>query len=463
MANSKTLLAKYTFSTNTATAFTVNNLPQTGFNDLKIVMSSRVTNSTDWYDMIITPNGTATNYVSRILYGYGNASATHQSDNSTGITLRTSDTANTGNSFGTSEVYIPNYTSGTLNKVWNSDGWSEQAGLNAIQIFGNGILNSPTTAINSLTFTVIGGQSMVAGTTIAIYGISSSVSNPLKSPKAAGGNIIANDGTYWYHAFLANGTFVPETTLTCDILTVGGGGGGGGYYSGGGGGAGGVLYTQSQSLTSSSLYLATIGGGGYSGGTAPGSNGGNGLNSTLIGGSVNLTALGGGYGGNGGTAPTQQQRAGSTGGSGGGGGGDTNPGAFGTGTAGQGNNGGVGIASSRSYAAGGGGGAGSSGADGSATGNGGSGTNSYSSWLSATNLGVGGYIAAGGGGGSQGSGIFGTGGSGGGGNGSSSVSQSGVNGAGGVANTGSGGGGGGGASVYGGIGGTGLIIIRYTM
>ena len=62
-----------------------------------------------------------------------------------------------------------------------------------------------------------------SGSTFSLYGIA--VGNP--SAKAQGGHIVTTDGTYFYHAFTASGSFIPNEALTADILVVAGGGGGG--------------------------------------------------------------------------------------------------------------------------------------------------------------------------------------------------------------------------------------------
>jgi hypothetical protein len=296
-----------------------------------------------------------------------------------------------------------------------------------------------------------------AGTSFALYGLSA------HQLRATGGDIIANDGSYWYHAFTSSGTFTPVSTLTCDILTVAGGGGGG-YNESGGGGAGGLLLASSQSINSA--RAVTIGAGGP-GGASDNINGWTASNSQF--GSLTACVGGGGGGSRGGQSGGFAGGTGnggpSVGGNGGSGGGSSidNSATGGSATSGQGNAGGGGGALAGGQGGGGGGGAGGVGIRGysnvsaATAGNGGPGVNTYQSWLNLINLGVNGFIAGGGagtinnlgGGGDQSAG-----GSGGGGGG-------GILGAGGpgVINTGSGGGGG----RPGGNGGSGLVIVRYAV
>lgn len=255
-------------------------------------------------------------------------------------------------------------------------------------------------------------------------------------------------------------------TLNVDYLVVAGGGGGGGsnygYTAGGGGGAGGLLTnvggTSLSLATGGSGYTITVGDGGIIG--TPTSNGGNGNNSLFY----NITSIGGSGGGSAYPSPTSP----STGGSGGGSNAYANT--PGSGTLNQGFAGGAAYGSSAGNGSGGGGGSSAVGANGlvSAGGNGGNGTTNAITVSSGT----GPYYAGGGGGGQwlwqySGTPTPGTGGTGGGGAGGTSVGSA-YDGSAGSTNTGGGGGGGSAkytdgpvAGVNGGLGGSGIVILRY--
>ena len=244
---------------------------------------------------------------------------------------------------------------------------------------------------------------------------------------------------------------------SADILVVGGGGGGGTAH-GGGGGAGALIYV-SETILAAGQYTILVGNGGPSAArqTTPTT----GYDSSIsFGSSTIYLAKGGGGGGHG---------NGSTGADGGsGGGGDTF--GFAGGTAVNtnilngiyGNSGGAGFqGASGTYGGGGGGGAGSNGISSTLAGGvayGGNGGIGRQLNITGTTT----YYAGGGGGGifSDATRIAGTGGLGGGGNGG--TFSTGVDG---TANTGGGGGGGGGgtagSSLAGGVGGSGVVIIRY--
>jgi hypothetical protein len=435
---------------------TLSNIPQTGYTDLKVVFSTRDTTSGTSNNIIIRLNSVTTSQSIRTLNGTGSAVASI-TDTPLYCPGSVGNTA-TANTFSNCEMYIPNYSSTTQNKSVSIDSVTENNATAAIAQLTAGLYAS-NSAITSIQFAPNGAVNFMAGSTFSIYGIAAFGTTPTAVPKATGGDIVANDGTYWYHAFLSSGIFTPSSNLSCDYVVVAGGGGGGGggagASGGSGGGAGGLLAFTSQSLTAIN-YPVTVGAGG-TGASAGQNNGGQGNDSQF---SSSTLVKGGGFGlfGRSGTGAT-----GITGGSGGGGGfGTGTGGAGGAPTSGQGFAGGQGQTYEK---AGGGGGAGEAGNT-DALGAGGDGSSVYSSWGLATNTGQNvssTYFYAGGGAGGGSTSIT-NGGDGGGGNAGYSAS---INGAAGTVNTGGGGGGGGDSYYYGntsgGAGGSGIVIVRYTM
>ena len=254
-----------------------------------------------------------------------------------------------------------------------------------------------------------------------------------------------------------SGSFTaPEGITSVQYLVIGGGGGGGGIVSttggegvggGGGGGAGGVR-SGTLSVVPFTAYTTQVGVGGIAGIGESRSGGTGGASSFST-----ITSAGGGGGASVGFAAT-------SGGSGGGGR-LGNSGASGTG--GQGNGGGNGAGGTTATgAAGGGGGASTAGGNGSGNsgGTGGAGVSNNITGSAVT------YGGGGRGGGFFGSSPNGAGGAGGTGGGGSAPGSRGAGGNG-TANTGGGGGGasggqGSGSQFNGGIGGSGIVIIRYT-
>ncbi len=427
---------------------TFDNIPQTGYTDLKIVGSARSTYSGGYVAMRLNPNGSTSNASSSIVYGSGTSVAAF-SDTIIYATINANNA--TSNTFGNFEIYCPNYTV-SATKTFSVDAVTEDNASTALTLFAGSRWDS-NSAITSLYLAPTVGDFM-ANSTFSLYGVADTGATPVISPFATGGNIVANDGTYWYHAFLSSGTFAPLKNLSCDYLLVAGGGAGGGQI-GGGGGAGGLRYLT-QSLVGNTTYPAIVGAGG-AGINAVQTESGNGTNSSFAG---NSATGGGGGGGNGGDF------AGGKNGGSSGGAGESN--ASFSGNAGgytpvEGYAGGNAF-NTPNYGSGGGGGAGGNGASGtgSAGGNGGVGVNTYSAFATATNTGVSGYYAGGGGGSIIGA-TQGSGGSGGGGRGGNFENivqpQSGT------ANTGGGGGGqaSNSASFPSGSGGSGIVIVRYPM
>jgi hypothetical protein len=453
MANETYTLIQKTTLNASAASITLSNIPQT-FTDLVIRVSLKTTRTTDYVDDFrLTFNGSSTGYGIR---GVANYNGTLRADTNTSApyiyanAATASHASQTPSTFCNSEIYVPNYTSAN-NKSVSIDSTTEQNGTQIWQDLQAAIWSN-SAAITSVTLVPDVAANFTQYSSVSLYGVAKLGVSPVAGPKASGGDIVVNDGTYWYHLFVNSGTFAPLGTLTADITSCGGGGGGG--NNGAGGGGGGELDIWSSNSLSASAYAVTIGAGGV-GSTTNGARGTNGGTSSF--GSL-VTSLGGGNGG-GALDPN-----GATGGSGGGGSGNASP----AGTAGgaSGSNtfaGGAGAFVASAYGAGGGGGATAAGSagTGSAGGNGGAGytLTSISSYLTSANLPIfTGMTVINSGGGGAGAGTAGTAGTGGGngqttGNAASAVSF------------GSGGGGGGilGATRYGGNGFAGIVIIRYAI
>jgi hypothetical protein len=469
MAANYVLLETITVGEAGASSVTFNNIPQSGYTDLKIVMSARssysASNTVDTLDVQF--NGITSGYTAKDLYTFssgspGSGSYTTQSAGGTTMgrisdsSVTVSASGITANTFNNAELYIPNYTSSNA-KSYSFEAVSENNSSSYTSLTLAAGLWSYTgqPAITKVTFGVANGN-FAQYSTFSLYGLAAVGTTPVIAPYASGGDIIQTDGTYWIHTFLSSGTFTPAKGLSCQYLVIAGGGGAG-YSSGGGGGAGGyrssVVGESSGggssaesvlSLAANTGYTVSIGAGGAgSTTTATGTNGTDSIFSTI-------TSTGGGGGGSRGTSAN-----GLTGGAGGG---SSSPsatpgsGTVGAGTANQGYSGGAGSTDAATYATGGGGGgAGSAGGLGgisSANNVGGNGGNGVSSSITGSAVS---RAGGGGGGGNSGGGTA----TAGGGTGGSSGTA-------GTANTGGGGGAsGGGAS--GTKGGSGIVIVRYAI
>jgi hypothetical protein len=415
-------------------------IPQ-NFTDLYVLFSGRSTTASGSYTAnFLRFNGIATNLSMRRLFGSGSSVG---SDNEANIIITTPRAGATANTFGSSAIYIPNYT-GSTNKSVSIDQVTENNASEVLTDITAGLWSN-TAAITSLT--IAADSTFAAGSTASLYGIGGPGST---SAKAVGGTV-AKVGAYWVHTFTSSGIFYPLESLTnVEYLVVAGGGGGGGNGSSagasGGGGAGGYRSSVTGassgggasaetklSLTANTAYAVTVGAGG--------ANATNGSNSVF----GSITSTGGGRGG------TRMVHDPSSGGSGGGGYGEnSNPGA--AGTTNQGYAGGSAVSPNGTAA--GGGGAGSVGQNAISNTQGGNGGSGVASSITGTSV-----SRAGGGGGGAGA-PGGTGTSGGGNGGTLTPSL--VKPTAGTLNTGGGGGGAENVGAQNGAaGGSGIVVVRY--
>lgn len=457
MSNSSNmvLLETKTIGAGGASSFDFTGITQTGYTDLKIVVSYRGSLAQVYSELRVRFNNSTSGYTQKAFYGDGSTAAVSAFE-AFSFGVGSNATANT---FSNDTIYIPNYTGSTY-KSWASEFAGENNATNAFAGIYAGLWSN-TAAITSVKLEIANSGTILEGSTASLYGIKSLNKNV--GPKATGG-IITTAGGYAIHTFYSSGTFTPTQALTNVEYLVIAGGGSGGSDLGGGGGAGGYRSSVTGessgggaaaetklSLTSGTGYTVTVGAG------APvptsGQVGSNGSNSVF----GSITSIGGGAGGKYANYGNGESN-GSSGGSGGGGGlGDLGSSANGgSGTANQGYAGGSGRTSTP-WSPGGGGGAGSAGVSATTTkaGDGGAGVTS-----SITGTAV---ARAGGGGGALGTDASAVSGAAtaGGGAGGGALPSNGVSG---TANTGGGGGGcRSNGSATGGAGGSGIVIVRYAL
>lgn len=162
-----------TVSASTAAAIEFTNIPGT-FDDLVIKLSTRTTQSAVYSAGYLSfNNATGTNlYSDRDLYGEG--SGTPGSGNSTNNDYTSRINWTTGNSatastFGSGEVYIPNYA-GNTNKSISTENVSENNATAAIQALGAGLFSS-TNAITSIKLIPPTGTNFSQHSSATLYGI----------------------------------------------------------------------------------------------------------------------------------------------------------------------------------------------------------------------------------------------------------------------------------------------------
>jgi hypothetical protein len=284
--NTLTLIQAVTVGAGGAASIDFTSIPQT-YTDLCVKFSVRCATSANIQQVYIRFNNNSSSiYSNRRLYGYSNAAGSVGATSSSSASINwTSGSSATASTFGSGEMYIPNYAGSSTYKSFYAELASENnSATEAVTGMTAGLFEA-TTAITQIN--IIGESNFVQYSTAYLYGVVSAA----VGAKATGGNIISQDADYFYHTFTSSGTFTPTQSLTVDTLIVAGGGGGGYFSGGGGGGAGGLQYgTLSVTATG---YAVTIGAGGTTPYTSAGA-GGDGNNSSF---SATYVANGGGGGG----------------------------------------------------------------------------------------------------------------------------------------------------------------------
>ncbi len=152
---------------------TFNNIPQT-FTDLQVVISARTTaavTATDIFAFFNNDTGGANVYSGTRLYGTGSSVASDRQSNTN--VMRWGDaigTSSTSNTFASTSVYVPNYTTSTfkqviINSVDENNATAANSFLSAMLYFPS----SPT-GITKILLGPLSG-SFAQHTTVTVYGI----------------------------------------------------------------------------------------------------------------------------------------------------------------------------------------------------------------------------------------------------------------------------------------------------
>lgn len=167
MPTTYNLISKVTVGSGGAATISFTSIPAT-YTDFVVKGSIRTNRSdgSDWVSITLSSGGT---YTQKTLVGDG-TSVTTNSGVPTG--MATNGNTSTSNTFGSFELYLPNYTSGYY-KSYSLDSVSETNGTTAYaQLFtGNG---DGTGAVTSITFTPQYGTGFVQYSTVRLYGIKNS-------------------------------------------------------------------------------------------------------------------------------------------------------------------------------------------------------------------------------------------------------------------------------------------------
>jgi hypothetical protein len=166
-----------TISNSTTNSMAFNNIPQI-YSDLVIRVSARslASAATNTLFLCFQDGGTNTNYSETYIYGTGSATgtarvATGGADYGTGIFAVPAGTT-TASSFGSGEVYIPNYNTHTKHSyLFDFVSESNSTSTGIYQESGAGLFHLMT-PITGVAFYLQGGNYFAPNTTFTLYGIS---------------------------------------------------------------------------------------------------------------------------------------------------------------------------------------------------------------------------------------------------------------------------------------------------
>jgi hypothetical protein len=182
MANTYKLIASSTVGSGGAANIQFTSIPST-YTDLLVKVSARTDASGQIRDyFLVRFNSSTSGYSRRWLYGFdssstGSGSATSESYGFAGTTNGPDSTAST---FGNAEIYIPNYTSTSINKSYSVDAVTENNSSSTWMVNMTAGLWSNTAAITSITLFPAGGNvsspsgNFVQYSTAYLYGIKNS-------------------------------------------------------------------------------------------------------------------------------------------------------------------------------------------------------------------------------------------------------------------------------------------------
>jgi hypothetical protein len=148
-------------------SITFSSIPQT-FTDLLLVYSVRTDNTNVPYSNTeIQINGSSANFTSRRIFGAGSGDA--ESYSATNIAGLVSSASSTSNTFGSSNLYISNYTSSN-NKSYSVNSVGENNATEAYQEMIAGLW-SQTAAITQILIKPEQTRNFVQYSSITLYGI----------------------------------------------------------------------------------------------------------------------------------------------------------------------------------------------------------------------------------------------------------------------------------------------------
>ena len=151
------------------TTVTFSSIPS-GYTDLKLVASMRNSDSGGSIARLQFNGDTAANYTTRTVSGNGATTASYAASAQAYITyMAISCSSDTANTFGSTEVYIPNYT-GSNQKSLSFESIEENNATTGYNFLGAGLWTG-TAAVTSITMLNPGSTAFQANSTFTLYGV----------------------------------------------------------------------------------------------------------------------------------------------------------------------------------------------------------------------------------------------------------------------------------------------------
>ena len=171
MANTYVAIATVTVGSGGAAQIEFTSIPQT-YTDLVIKLSSRSTYNDYSDNVMLKFNSNSSNYSERTLYNVaGTAGSANQNTNGRLDFWHTSAATATASTFGSAEIYVPNYTSSN-NKSVSMDTTTENNSTSVVQVLEAGLWSN-SAAITSVYLAPVSGN-FVQYSTAILYGIKNS-------------------------------------------------------------------------------------------------------------------------------------------------------------------------------------------------------------------------------------------------------------------------------------------------
>jgi hypothetical protein len=175
MANTFVAIQTVTVGSGGSATIEFTSIPQT-FTDLNVLVSGRTTANADTYgetDLSFNGAPSGTSYSWRQLLGTGGSASSQNGSSDSAIYFRwPTGSGATASVFGTSSIYVPNYTSSNYKSV-SIDSVTENNASQAMATMTAGLW-SDTAAITSLRLTIVYGTAFAEYSTATLYGIKSS-------------------------------------------------------------------------------------------------------------------------------------------------------------------------------------------------------------------------------------------------------------------------------------------------